>query len=39
MGLFKSLSRFRGNVALINESQKIKYDDLNKFYKKKKRFF
>ena len=39
MGLFKSLSRFRGNVALINESQKIRYDDLNKFYKKKKDFF
>ena len=25
-------------MALINESQKIRYDDLNKFYKKKKNF-
>ena len=34
MGLL-NLYQDSGKLALINESQKIKYDDLNKFYKKK----
>ena len=39
MGLFKSFSKFRGKVALINERKKIKYDDLETLYKKKKKIF